>query len=218
MAFRSEYCLLDFFSSQPFAFPLQSWTHADVFDYVFIAIVLALILQLSAQSTGRCTNNMMKSSRVSPFLFLPWKQCETPVFLLLGTSSSWARGRVCLCAALLSCSGVRSLGQCFPLRPLGALEAVLSAWLCVRPSCEVWKINARIAACWADVHAYSGLVVTRCHYQGSQVYTQTRLAGSFLAAVCDKEFSPVSHFSFLLLAAFLSPWGCSLSVVCVQPF
>lgn len=168
MAFRSECHLLFFFLSNPFAFPLQSWPHTGVFDYVFIAIVLALILQLGAQSTGRCTNNMMKSSRVSPFLFLPWKQCETPVFLLLGTSSSWARG--CVCAALLSCSGVRSLGQCFPLLPMGILEAVLSAWLCVRSSCEVWKINARIAACWADVHVYSGLVVTRCHYQGSQVY------------------------------------------------
>lgn len=81
---------------QPFTFPLQVWPHADVFDYFFITIVLALILQLSAQITGCCTN-MMKSSRVSRFLFLPWKQCETPEFLLLGTSSSWAQGCVCIC-------------------------------------------------------------------------------------------------------------------------
>jgi len=97
MSFRSECCLLVFFSFEPFPFPLQSWPCTDVFGFVFTAVVRALILQPSAPSTGRRTNNATKSSGASPLLFSPRKQGEAPGWLLLGTSGCRAGGWVHVC-------------------------------------------------------------------------------------------------------------------------
>lgn len=117
-----------------------------MFDCIFSAIVLALILQLSAQSTECCTNNMMKSSRVRPFSFYLENNVRLLGFFCLAPPVLELEA-VCVHAALLLCAGVRSLGECFPLLPKGVVEAVPSAWLCVSSGCEVWKITARIAAC-----------------------------------------------------------------------
>lgn len=54
----------------------------------------------------------------APFSFYLENNVEL-LFLLLGTSSYWTGDCVCMSAALPLCSGVRWLGQCFPLLSMG---------------------------------------------------------------------------------------------------
>lgn len=165
MAFRSEYCLLILVSS-------SLLFHCKVGPTLMCLIMFSLPLYLLwfcssvPKAQGAVQTTWWSQAGSAPFSFYLENNVKL-MFLLLGTSSSWAGGCVCVCAALLLCSGVRSFGECFPSLPKGMLEAVLSAWLCVSSGCEVWKIPARIAACWADVRVHSGLAGTRCPYQGS---------------------------------------------------
>lgn len=173
MAFRSEYCLLlvgcFYFPFQPFAFSIAKlaphWCVWLCFHYHCTSFDFCSSVPRAQGTVQTMWWNQAGSAPFSFYLENNMKLlhfCLAPPVLELKA--------VCVSAALLSHSGVSSLGQCFPLLPMGVLKAVLSAWLCVRSSCKVWRINARTAARWTDVLHYSGLVVTRSHYQGSQVY------------------------------------------------
>lgn len=165
MAFRSEYCCFFFLlfhcKGGPTLMCLMTFS---------LPLYLLWFCSWVPKAYGAVQTTWWSQAGSASFSFYFENSVKLLCFFCLAPPVLELRA-VCVSAALLLCSGVRLFGQCFSLLPMRVLEAVLSAWFCVRLSCEVWKINARIAACWADVRVCSGLVVTRCHYQSIQVYT-----------------------------------------------
>lgn len=165
MGFRSEYCLLILVSSS-LLFHCKAGPTLMCLIVFSVPLYLLWFCSSVPKAQGAVQTTWWSQAGSGLFSFYLENNVRLLGFFCLAPPVLELEA-VCVRAALLLCAGVRSLGECFPLLPKGVVEAVPSAWLCVSSGCEVWKITARIAACWADVRVYSVLAGTRCPYQGS---------------------------------------------------
>lgn len=216
MAFRSEYCLLILVSS-------SLLFHCKVGPTLMCLIIFSWPLYLLwycssvPKAQGAVQTIWWSQAGSGSFSFYLENNVRLLCFFCLAPPVLELEA-VCVHAALLLCSGVRSLGECFPLLPKGSSgSCVLSVWLCVSSGWEVWKITARIAASWADVHVYSGLVGTTCPYSLSRLVSVFRdlscwiMPGHCLQLEIFSCFSPLL-FAFGSIPSSIGMWfKCGLS-------